>query len=295
VPYFGAPKANNILTEWNLPTPVPSGTPGTTANTAYSNVSAAVFGTGSSSGAQAVRPEIVLGYSEAQFLKAEAALLGLGGSKTADAYYYSGIDANFAYWGSYPGISTAAAVALSNTARDAYKAVPGIKWGTAGTGFNNYLGIVNASIPLTDINKIWMQEWLAFFPGQGFDFWALQRRTQVLMLPPHTNPTASFNGRYEDVPLRSSYPASVSSTNPSGYSDALTKLAASSSSDESYNTYLQLHYEKPFAPINWTTVPAFYDLSYLRKWYGTTIESLRAAAQSAGFANKVTLVSTFHP
>jgi len=294
IPYAGIPKFGATLTEWNLPAPAPVGIPNG-GNPTFSNISAAIFGTGPSSTVQASRQVVVLGYAEAQFLKAEASILGLGGSKTPDAYYYSGIDANFAYWASYPGISTAAAAALSPAARDAYKATPGIKWGTAGTGFNNYLGIVNTSIPLADINKIWIQAWLSFFPDQSFDFWCLERRTQAIVFPPHTNPGLGFNGRYEDVPLRGPYTALISSLNPVGYADALTKLGAASTSDEVYNPYVPLKICKPFTPVNWATVHAFYDLSYLLKWYGPTIESLRAAAQAAGFANKMTVLSTYHP
>ena len=57
-------------------------------------------------------------------MKAEAALNGLGGSLTADQYYYAGINANFAHWN------------LSNAQATAYEAQNGIKWNTAGQGFN---------------------------------------------------------------------------------------------------------------------------------------------------------------
>jgi hypothetical protein len=44
---------------------------------------------------------------------------------------------------------------------------------------------------------------------------------------------------------------------------------------------------------NWNNANANYDLSYLRKWYGTTIQSLKTAAASGGFPYAVTL--TYHP
>ncbi|WP_431218012.1 hypothetical protein ACQ86N_30735 [Puia sp. P3] len=44
---------------------------------------------------------------------------------------------------------------------------------------------------------------------------------------------------------------------------------------------------------NWTNPNAFYDLSYLRKWYGTTIQALQTASAAGGFKYTVTL--TYHP
>ena len=88
------------------------------------------------------RPLIVLSFAEAQFLKAQAKIQNLGGNQTAENYYNSGIDANFAFWG------------IPATLRDKYKAGNGVKFGTTGTGLWNYLHLVNADIPAGDINKI---------------------------------------------------------------------------------------------------------------------------------------------
>ncbi|MBN9381129.1 MAG: SusD/RagB family nutrient-binding outer membrane lipoprotein [Chitinophagaceae bacterium] len=281
LPYYGIPKAvtpNNI---WTLPSTTPPGVPSGPAITTYSTVSGNIFGTSASSVAQAARPILILNYAESNFLKAEAAMLGLGGSKSAEQYYTAGIDATFAYWG------------VSSTARDAYKAVPGIHFGTSGTGFANYLGMVRTDIPADDLSKIWIQEWLNYWPDQSMDFWCLQRRTQVLQLPPHTNPTLTVNTLYVDVPLRGAYLSTTNSLNPDGYKDALSKLGVGTLNEEQYNPYIALHFVKPFTPINWAAVPVNYDLSYLEKWYGNTIEELKAAAQASGFTYSIS--NTYKP
>lgn len=290
LPYYGEPKWSALIPGWSLPNPPPTGVPANLSQAVYSNVSAQIFGASSASLAQAARPIVVLGYTEAQFLKAEARLLGYGGAQTAEAYYYSGIDANFAYWYTLTGN------ALVNAAsRDAYKAVDGIKWGTTGKGFYNYLGIVKQDIN-DDTSKIWIQEWLGFWPDQNFDCWCLQRRTQVLNLAPHTNPGGNSSGAstpYIDLPQRGAYPVSLITYNVSGYNQALQLLGVSSQSDEQYNPYLNLRFAKPFKPINWAVAPASYNLRYLQKWYGPTIQELKSAAIAGGFA--YTLVRTYHP
>lgn len=281
LPYNGIPKTPTPNNIWTLPSTIPTGVPSGLAITAFSTVSGTIFGTSATSVTQAARPVLILNYAEANFLKAEAALLGLGGSKSAEQYYTAGIDANFAYWG------------VSAAARDAYKLVPGIQFGTTGVGFANYLGMVRTDIPVDDINKIWIQEWLNYWPDQGMDFWSLQRRTQVLSLPPHTNPGLGVNTPYEDMPLRGTYPTTINSLNPDGYQDALSKLGVGSLNEEQYGPYIQLHFEKAFTPVNWPAVPVNYDLSYLEKWYGTTIEALKAAALAGGFTYSI--VNTYKP
>lgn len=282
IPYYGIPKTPTPNNIWTLPTTVPPGVPSGPAITTYSTVSGNIFGTSASSVAQAARPILILNYAESNFLKAEAAILGLGGSKSAEQYYTAGIDANFAYWG-----------VTDTAAKRIYKEMRGIQFGTAGAGFANYLGMVRTDIPMDDINKIWIQEWLNYWPDQGMDFWSLQRRTQVLQLPPHTNPTLSVSTPYEDMPLRGTYPTTISSLNPDGYKDALSKLGVGTLNEEQYNPYIQLHFVKPFTPVNWAAVAVNFDLTYLEKWYGNTIEELKAASQAGGF--NYTIVNTYKP
>jgi hypothetical protein len=290
LPYYGEPKWATLIPGWSLPNPPPTGVPANLSQGVYSNISAQIFGSGSGSLAQAARPLVILGYAEAQFLKAEARLRGYGGGQTAEAYYNAGIDANFAYW------FNATSNPLVNTAsRDAYKAVDGIKWGTTGKGYYNYLGIVKQDIN-DDTSKIWIQEWLAFWPDQNFDFWCLQRRTQVLNLAPHTNPGGNSSGAgtpYIDLPQRGAYPLSLITYNVSGYNQGLQLLGVSSQSDEQYNPYLNLRFARPFKSTNWAVAPASYNLRYLQKWYGTTIQELKSAAATGGFT--YTLIRAYRP
>ncbi|HXO76378.1 MAG TPA: SusD/RagB family nutrient-binding outer membrane lipoprotein, partial [Puia sp.] len=92
IPYLGTPLASpGILNSWislaGLTNPI-----GSLNNKAYSNIAPSIVTTPS-------RPFMMLGYAETLFMKAEAAILGLGGSKSAEQYYTAGIDATFAFWG----------------------------------------------------------------------------------------------------------------------------------------------------------------------------------------------------
>ena len=226
------------------------------------------------------RPLIVLSFAEAQLLKAQARMLNLGGSSTAENYYTSGIDANFAFWG------------IPTTSRDIYKAGNGVKFGTTGTGLWNYLHLVNANIPAGDINKIYHQLWLNYFPDQPFDAWCLQRQTRVLNLSPHTNPSfASL--LFQDIPGRGFYPLSVSAQNPVGYAGALKQLGIPNFTEETTNPYNNLKFAAPYTVPDFNAMRVYYDLSGMNKWYGTTIQSVRAAGLASGFTVLVT--KTYKP
>lgn len=277
VPHYGLNKSNGLLPSWGaqLANQVsPQGQknqPGKDAPSVYSTLSSKIYN-------NPARPLIILGYAEALFLKAQAAMLGFGGSKTATDYYNAGIDANFAFWG------------IPNNLRDAYKARDGVKPGTTGTGFWNYLHNVKADIPDGDINKIYHQQWYAYFPDQPFDAWCLQRQTRALKLSPHTTPAFSAL-LFQDIPDRGVYPSTVLSQNPEGYSSALQLLGAASQADETTNPYIRLRFEAPYTVPDYDAIPVTYDNSAAMKWYGTTIQELRAAAQANGFT--ITIVQTY--
>jgi hypothetical protein len=280
IPYLGQPLASpGILGSWvslnGLVNPI-----GGFNNKGYSNLMPVFL-------SNSARPITMLGYAETLFMKAEAAILGYGGSKSAEQYYNAGIDANFAFWG------------ISSAAGTAYKNTDGIKFGTAGAGFNNFTGLVNFSIPSADINKIWIQTWMAYFLDQPFDAWCLIRRTRFFIFAPNTNPggysSYTVHPTYMDIPGRGSYPnsatQSVQTLNPNGYRSALQALGTTRADD--FDPDQTLHFAAPYTMPNWVNPNAFYDLSYLKKWYGTTIQSLQASAAGGGFTYKVTL--TYHP
>ena len=148
---------------------------------------------------------IFLSYSEACFLKAEAALKGWWKDSNAQNYYYEGIDASYSHYG------------LSAAQATTYKNTPGIKWGTEtdsigrSTQFQDWMGICSSYIKAGDnFRQIVMQEWLAM-PNQGVDAWALIRRTRVLEFEPQF---ATYDGEYKYIPDRIPYPGSEFSTNP---------------------------------------------------------------------------------
>ncbi|HMF73180.1 MAG TPA: SusD/RagB family nutrient-binding outer membrane lipoprotein, partial [Flavitalea sp.] len=270
IPFYGLPKSPVLLSGW---TGALAGqiNPHSGVNiNAYSNPSASIY-------TNPARPFMILTYAETLLMKAEAKQLGLGGASTAESYYYAGIDANFAFWG------------IPAARRDAYKQINGIKWGTTGVGFRDYLGITNANIPDGDINKIYIQHWLNYYPDQGFDAWCLQRRTFVITPPPHTNPAyASFT--FTEIPYRGTYPTNLQNVNPTGYNDALGKLKIPVGA-ETTNGYYPLNFMIPHTVKDWNAVTPQFDNSYIRKWYGSTIDSLKAAAISSGFT--YTITSTF--
>lgn len=147
---------------------------------------------------------VFLSYTEACFLKAEAALKGWWGTN-AQQHYYEGIDASFNRYG------------LTTTQATAYKNTPGIKWGTASdtTGrsaeFMDWMQICTSYVPAGDhFRQIVMQHWLAI-PLQGVDAWALIRRTRVLDVEPQF---ATYDGDYAYLPQRLLYPAEEYQTNP---------------------------------------------------------------------------------
>lgn len=157
---------------------------------------------------------VFLSYSEACFLKAEAALKGWGGTKTAEQYYYQGIDASYNRYGLDAQVA-------------AYKNTPGIQWGTAtdstdrGAQFQDWLQICSSFIPAGDnFRQIIMQEWLCM-PNQGIDAWSLLRRTRVLEFQPQF---ATYDGNYAYLPNRILYPTTELNINGPEVEKAITWL-----------------------------------------------------------------------
>ncbi|MFC3362001.1 SusD/RagB family nutrient-binding outer membrane lipoprotein [Pedobacter fastidiosus] len=101
-------------------------------------------------GARFLKPDaeyVFISYTEACFLKAEASLKGWGGSKSAEQYYYEGIDASYNRYG------------LTSAQAAIYKNTPGVKWSSASdtTGrssqFKDWLQICSSYIAAGDNYK----------------------------------------------------------------------------------------------------------------------------------------------
>jgi hypothetical protein len=270
IPHLGQPKSTGLLPTWSLVSPAdPTGIipfNGSTVPNNYSTLQPALMA--------AARPFYIMTYAEVCFMKAEAVLKGYGGrgNQTADQYYYAGINANFAFWG------------LTSAQATTYEAQNGIKWSTAGHGFNYDLGFINTSIPVGNLTKIWIQQWMNYFDDGGFEAWVLQRRTQNLVLPPHTNPgaTVGLTTLYQNLNDRFPYPvANEASVNPIGYANGVKLLGG----PDLTTTLLKI--EPAYTAPDWTTAKPFYDISFVQKWYGNHIEDL----QGAGI--KYTLLATY--
>ena len=110
IPHYGIVKSKILLPGWTPqltggvdPQLAAANNGGINGVSAYSMFSSRILN-------NPTRPLIVLSFAEAQFLKAQARIQNLGGNETAENYYTSGIDANFAFWG------------IPATLRDKYKA-----------------------------------------------------------------------------------------------------------------------------------------------------------------------------
>jgi len=200
---------------------------------------------------------MIIPYAEVNFIKAEVALKGWGGSKTAEQYYYDGIDASFEQY----GIQGAAA----------YKERDGIKWGTASTGDRNFAGYVTSAIPDDPFTKIVVQRWIAGF-NQGHDGWCLQKRTRAITWPPHLNPhDTELVNEWQHTPERMIYSPGETALNQAAYLEAVTRLEGG---NDAIMTPLKMN--KAYTPPVWETVPAGFNTEFGRHWYGNSIDDLEA-------------------
>lgn len=257
IPYYGVAKQQKLLANWTI-----------FANT--------YPGQGTSTNANVPKPSlfasnyafVFMNYAELCFLKAEAAQLGYTGIKSADQYYYDGINANGSYWG----------IAASDLT--AYEAQNGIKWNTVGKGYNHPTGLVNANIP-DNLTRIWVQEWINFYIDGAFDAWCLQRRTNAINLWPNTNPNTIYYTTYADLPDRWQYPNVEIINNGAGYADGKIKLSGTDRPDT------RLNFAIPYTHINWANAHVFIDKTIYQKWYGTTMESLIASGVPYTITGKI--------
>jgi hypothetical protein len=150
-------------------------------------------------------------YPELCFIRAEAAYKGYWTSgKTAEDYYYEGIDAR--------GIKYGKTASVINT----YKNQAGIKWSTPSdtarvgstikaTNYRDYLGgFVDSYLggPEDNFKRIIVQHWISLF-SQNIEAWTLLRRTEVIPFKPHFG--VDLNNGYVDsrwgfTPERMIYP-----------------------------------------------------------------------------------------
>ena len=258
LPYFGRPIGGAVpLSDWEL-NPSKNILNGI-ANNRYSKPSKALFM------AQDMKFNIVT-FAELNFMLAEAKEKNWGGSKTAEVYYYAGIDASFQQY----GVSSGAAV---------YKARDGVKWGTESIGDKDLFGIVTSGISADPMDKIARQLWLTSY-NQGHDIWCLQKRTRLLPFIPNFSPDTSFYGReFADIPERMVYPVLEFGLNNAGYVAAIQALGGNT-----VKTPLKMNKNPIYTADYWTSppVPAVYNQEFARRFYGPSESDLTAAGLVKG-------------
>jgi hypothetical protein len=193
-------------------------------------------------------------FAEMNFMKAEAKLKGWGGSKSAEEYYYAGIDASF--------------VQYKVSGADAYKEQDGIKWGTESTGLKDLYSIVTSGISADPMDKIVRQRWIASF-GQGHDAYCLTKRTRLVPIIANFAPDGSVNADWVELPERMIYPPSEGGINTEAYNAAGTALGR-----DELTSPLQMN--KPYTPIDWNALPAQYSQEFASKWFGNSEDDLIA-------------------
>ncbi len=196
-------------------------------------------------------------FAETNLMKAEAVLKGWGGSQSAEAYYYAGIDASFDQFG-VSGV-------------EAYKARDGIKWGTESVGKRDLWSVVTSGVSADPMDKIVRQRWIAMF-YQGHDSWCLQKRTRLLPFVAHHAPEdPPTEKQYQEIPEKMIYPKTEASINPAGYDGAIARLGGA----DNMMTALQMNMPGP--NIAWETLPAAYSSEFASHWYGDSEDDLIAA------------------
>lgn len=253
LPYYGRPLgANTGLAEWNL-VPANNILEGISINR-YCKPSKALFM------AKDMKYYIVT-YAELNFMLAEAKLKFWGGSasKTAEDYYYAGIDASFEQYGVSSGVA-------------AYKALQGIKWNTLSIGDRDLFGIVSSGITTNPMDKIARQLWLTSY-NQGHDIWCLQKRTRLLPFIPHFSPDTSVGAQYVDIPERMVYPISEIGLNNAGYLAAIQALGGNQMS-----TPLKMN-KAPIIALKYWSSPGLgsFNQEFARRFYGESESNLIAA------------------
>ncbi|MDP1972134.1 MAG: SusD/RagB family nutrient-binding outer membrane lipoprotein, partial [Sediminibacterium sp.] len=145
---------------------------------------------------------IIMNYAEQQFILAEAAEKGMiSSSTTAEAYYTSGIQANFAYYAAM----VPAAYGITVTPTASYYTQPAVAY----TGSS-----------AEKLGKIALQKWVSLF-FTGLEGWFDWRRTGLPVIVPGQD-----NLNNNKVPVRFIYPLAEQALNATNRAAAVTRQGA---------------------------------------------------------------------
>jgi hypothetical protein len=141
-------------------------------------------------------PWIIMDYTEAEFLLAEAVERGFSVGGTAEAHYKNAVKSSIVYWG---GTSAQA---------DAYLAQPAVAYATAFSSWKQKIG-----------TQAWLAYWL-----RGNTLWDSYRRLDYprLYAPP------DYKQQINKVPVRLFYPVAEQTLNAANYEAASAKIGGDS-------------------------------------------------------------------
>jgi hypothetical protein len=134
---------------------------------------------------------VLLDYTEAEFLLAEAAQRGYAVPGTAAEHYANAIRSSIIFWGG------------TDTDATAYLATPAVDYATPAAGGWK--------------EKIGTQEWIAFY-NRGYEGWTTWRRFDYPILNAPADPDVNLS--YADIPKRFTYPIDEQNLNKANYDAA---------------------------------------------------------------------------
>ncbi|MBN1599156.1 MAG: SusD/RagB family nutrient-binding outer membrane lipoprotein [Bacteroidales bacterium] len=249
IPYYGRPKTGRVPDVWHIEDPLPL----PPSDYSYSDVHSQFL--------VADYYHSIISHVDVLFMKAEAALKGYGGSRTAEEYYYEGIEASFTQYGFSGDYNN-------------YILQDGIAWETSAIGFEDFRGIVNSDIDGDPLKQIALQRWISNYFHGAHDAWCLQRRLRFLDLPPHFNPESptTTNVLAADLPERLPYPANEDYLNHDEFAEAIDVYF---DGDNDMNGLL--YFSKEYEHTDWLNIVPRINNDVVRYMYGETFEELDAA------------------
>jgi hypothetical protein len=142
------------------------------------------------------RPWVIMDYTEAEFLLAEAVERGFSVGGTAEGHYNNAVRSSIIFWGG------------SSAEADAYLAQPSVAYATAFTDWKQKIG-----------TQAWLAYWL-----RGQTLWNSYRRLDYprLFAPP------AYLQEIDKVPVRLFYPVSEQTLNAENYEAASAKIGGDS-------------------------------------------------------------------
>lgn len=142
------------------------------------------------------RPWVIMDYTEAEFLLAEAVERGFSVGGTAAGHYNNAVRSSIVFWGG------------TNAEADAYLAQPSVAYATAFSDWKQKIG-----------TQAWLAYWL-----RGNTLWNSYRRLDYprLFAPP------AYLQEIDKVPVRLFYPVSEQTLNAENYEAASTKIGGDS-------------------------------------------------------------------